>query len=240
MRKRAFDVVVISLAAVVWLPVVVAAALAVLVLSGRPILYNSRRWVGTDRVINMLKLRVMVPDAHRVMAPTDRGGRFLSTPPSSPLYTPIGRVLDRLGINEIPQFVHVLRGEMSIVGARPLTEAVRNCLGEQHPSFDQRWDASPAGLTGLPQLVGRMSLTDQQRLDLETAYTHSVRDDYSITRDFKILLFTVMITFGVKKPLSFDNAMELTRHRAPRATEIRVSRLAARASRVEPDADAVA
>ena len=103
--------------------------------------------------IEMVKLRVMVPDANKVTAPVE-AGRFLNTPPDSPLYTPIGRLLDRLGLNEIPQFIHVLRGDMSIVGARPLTDVVRDALSELHGDIDSRW-VTPAGLTGLPQLIGR-------------------------------------------------------------------------------------
>ncbi len=216
MKKRAFDVVVISLAAVVWVPVVAVAAAAVLLFSGRPIFYRSRRWVGPKTVIEMVKLRVMVRDAHKVTAPVD-SGRFLNTPHDSPLYTSVGRVLDRLGLNEIPQFVHVLKGEMSIVGARPLTDAVRGALTDQHADIDSRWE-TPAGLTGLPQLVGRCSLTDDQRLELESAYSRQSAASPSIALDFKILLFTVLITFGVRKPMSFDEALQLAAPRRQRST----------------------
>lgn len=239
MRKRMFDVVVISLAAVVWVPVVTVSAAAVLILSGRPIFYRSRRWVGPRVAIEMVKLRVMIPNASEFPEPIE-AGRFLSTPTDSPLYTGIGRFLDRLGLNEIPQFVHVLRGEMSIVGPRPLTDSVRTALQDEHPDLDHRWHTSPAGLTGLPQLVGRMSLTDQQRLDLEEAYADAVRDHYSLTKDFAILLYTVLITFGLKKPLTFDRAIELTQPPRARATNVRVTRFGPAAHGPAADADAVA
>lgn len=214
MRKRTFDVVVICLAAFVWVPVVLLGALAVLVFSGRPIFYRSRRWVGPRTAIEMIKLRVMVRDADKVVAPID-AGRFLNTPPDSPLYTPVGRILDRLGLNEIPQFVHVLRGEMSIVGARPLTDVVRAALLEQHGDIDARWE-TPAGLTGLPQLVGRQDLTDHQRLALEIAYSRRAATNGSVRLDFMILLYTVLITFGLKRPLSFERALEVARPRQVR------------------------
>lgn len=235
MKKRTFDVLVISLAAVVWVPVVLVSAIAVLVFSGRPIFYRSRRWVGPSSVINMVKLRVMVPDASRMVAPPE-AGRFLNTPPDSPLYTSVGRVLDRLGLNEIPQFIHVLRGQMSIVGARPLTEVVRSALLETHPSVDARWTNAPAGLTGLPQLVGRMGLTDAQRLHLEAAYSRKVAERYSVFTDFKILLLTVLITFGLKRPLSFEEALAVAQ---PRSRRHRVAELGTQAY-VTPDIDAVA
>lgn len=216
MRKRAFDIVVICLAAVVWVPVVLLGALAVLVFSGRPIFYRSRRWVGPRTAIQMVKLRVMVPDASKVVAPID-AGRFLNTPPDSPLYTPVGRILDNLGLNEIPQFLHVLKGEMSIVGARPLTEVVRTALMEQHDDLDTRWE-TPAGLTGLPQLVGRCDLTDTQRLHLEAAYSCRTAERPSVLLDFKILLYTVLITFGLRKPMTYDAAIQLAQGRTARRT----------------------
>jgi len=250
-KKRTFDVAVISLAAVVWVPVVLAAAAAVLLLSGRPIFYRSHRWVGPSAAINMLKLRVMVPDANRVKAPV-AAGRFLSTPPDSPLYTPIGRILDRLGLNEIPQFLHVLRGQMNLVGPRPLTDHVHAALGDQHPSLDDRWlsPLTPAGLTGLPQLVGRMDLTDEQRLQLEAAYSHAVHERYSVRLDFLILLYTILITFGLKRPMSYPDALGMARSRPARELG-RIRGIRRRAvtrrltashltAQVEADSDAVA
>ncbi|KRC53909.1 MULTISPECIES: sugar transferase [unclassified Nocardioides] len=216
MRKRVFDVVVICLAAVVWVPVVTLSAAAVLIFSGRPIFYRSRRWVGPGTIIEMVKLRVMVRDANKVVAPVD-AGRFLNTPPDSPLYTGVGRILDRLGLNEIPQFVHVLRGDMTIVGARPLTEMVREALVELHPDLDTRWE-TPAGLTGLPQLIGRHGVTDQQRLELEAAYSHRAATRPSVILDFRILLSTVLITFGLKKPMTYDKAMAMAIGRPARRT----------------------
>ncbi|MFC5727412.1 sugar transferase [Nocardioides vastitatis] len=234
MRKRLFDVVVITLAAVVWVPVVLLAALAVLLLSGRPIFYRSQRWVGPGRAIEMLKLRVMVPDAHTIKD-HDASDLFLNTLPDSPLYTPVGRVLDRLGINEIPQFLHVLQGHMSIVGARPLTDDVRDALVEAHGAIDDRWE-SPAGLTGLPQLVGRTALTDQQRLQLECAYSRLVMEGgYRIRTDFMILLSTVLITFGLRKPMTFPEALAFATLRPTR-----VRQLASQSYTPSRDVDAVA
>lgn len=236
MKKRAFDVVVICLAAVVWVPVVTLSALAVLVLSGRPIFYRSRRWVGPGTAIEMLKLRVMVPDAHRVTAPVE-AGRFLNTPTDSPLYTGVGRVLDRLGLNEIPQFLHVLRGEMSIVGARPLTDVVKAALTEQHADLDDRWltPTTPAGLTGLPQLVGRADLTDDQRLALESAYSARTATAASLRLDFMILLNTVLITFGLRQPMSYERALALTE---PRRRRLHAPELAPHQRYVAPAAEA--
>ncbi len=234
MRKRAFDYVVVCLAAVVWVPVVLTASLAVLVFSGRPILYRSRRWVGRGTAIEMAKLRVMVPNADLTPASTDTG-RFLNTPPDSPLYTGVGRILDRIGLNEIPQFVHVLKGEMSLIGARPLTDRVHAALIEEHSSLDDRW-LTPAGLTGLPQLVGRMDLTDDQRLQLESSYARSASTRYSLRLDFMILVYTVLITFRLKRPLTFEAALGMIPPARARRRRIEPAQLSPAACEVEVDA----
>ncbi|GAB2974126.1 sugar transferase [Nocardioides montaniterrae] len=214
MKKRLFDVVVVSLAALAWIPVVVLTSIAVLLLSGRPVFYRSRRWVSAKDAIVMLKFRVMIRDADRITEPIE-AGRFLNTPSSSPLYTGIGRVLERVGFTELPQLFHVLSGEMTIVGPRPLTDKVRECLLEQHPDLDQRWTHERAGLTGLPQLVGREDLTDTQRLMLEEAYDRMAGQRYRVTTDFMILLYTVMIVLRLKRPMSFEQAMSLADRHQP-------------------------
>lgn len=235
MKKRLFDVVVVSLAAVSWVPIVVVTSLAVLVFSGRPVFYRSRRWVGPTRAITMLKFRVMVRDAHKVVSPVE-AGRFLNTPADSPLYTSVGRILERLGLTELPQLLHVLRGHMTIVGPRPLTDVVRDCLFEQHPDLDQRWTNGPAGLTGLPQLIGREALTDSQRLSLEEAYDAMAGSRYRVTTDFLILLYTVLIVLGVKKPLSYEAALQLV----SRQPQHQVHLPQQQTTYAAPDADAVA
>lgn len=219
--KRAFDIIVVTLAAIVWLPVVLVSALAVLILSGRPIFYRSDRWVGPGALIEMLKLRVMVPDAAS-RPDVATGDKFLSTVSGSNLYTPIGQVLDKFGLNEIPQFIHVLKGDMSIVGARPLTHDVKQALVDYHRFIDDRW-LSPAGLTGLPQLVGRESLTADERLRLEAAYSRRVLQNYQFRVDFKILLYTVLITFGMKRPMTVDEALAVV-NRPVRTREMAATR----------------
>lgn len=234
MKKRLFDVVVVSLAAIAWVPVVTLCAMAVLILSGRPVFYRSRRWVGPNDAITMSKFRVMIRDASKYISPVE-AGRFLNTPSDSPLYTRVGRVLERIGFTELPQLFHVLSGQMTIVGPRPLTDLVRECLLEQHPDLDQRWTHERAGLTGLPQLVGRESLTDNQRLSLEEAYDQMAGHHYRWSTDYRILFSTVLIVLGLKKPLTYDQALELVRHR-PQVVHTHETATAAYAA----DADAVA
>ncbi|WGX97684.1 sugar transferase [Nocardioides sp. L-11A] len=209
--KRVFDVVVVSLAAVVWLPAVAGGALLVLITSGRPVFYRSNRLVGSGDPTKVVKFRTMVKNADRLVnrdtVPVT-STRFLNIAPDSPLYTRAGRLLEKCGLTEIPQLVHVLSGKMSIVGNRPLPTNVMNALLDEYSYAGDRF-LTAAGLTGPAQLVGRDALTDSERLRIEGAYCHAVIDGYRLRLDFTILLRTVLIVAHLKPSLSYTEVMDL-------------------------------
>ncbi|TWG91855.1 lipopolysaccharide/colanic/teichoic acid biosynthesis glycosyltransferase [Nocardioides sp. J9] len=218
--KRVFDLFVAVTAAIAWVPVLLGASLMVLLMSGRPVFYRSSRWVRNGEMVRTIKFRTMVKNADKLVNRTTvpvEGVRFLNIPPDSPLYTRPGRILEGLGLTEIPQLIHVLRGEMSIVGNRPLPDAVMKCLREEFPYADDRF-LTPAGLTGPVQLVGRDSLSDSERLRIEGAYCRAVLHGYRLRLDFTVLLSTVLIVAHLKKPLDYQGVMDLIdRHtRQPR------------------------
>ncbi|WP_370288129.1 sugar transferase [Nocardioides sp.] len=218
--KRVFDIVVTLLAAAVWLPVLSVAALAILLTTGRPVLYRSRRLVSTGEPMEIVKFRTMVKNAEQLANRTTvpvTTTRFLNIPPDSPLYTRVGRFLERCGLTEIPQLLHVLRGDMSIVGNRPLPKNVMDCLVEEYPYARDRF-LSPAGLTGPAQLVGRDALTDSERLRIEGAYCRAARSGYRLRLDFMVLLYTVLIVAHVKKSMDYNGVMAMIeRHSRQRA-----------------------
>ena len=216
--KRVFDLFVAITAAVAWVPVLLGSALMVLVMSGRPVFYRSNRWVRTGQMVRTVKFRTMVKNADKLVnrqtVPVE-GVRFLNIPPDSPLYTRPGRILEALGLTEIPQLLHVVRGEMSIVGNRPLPENVMQCLREEYPYAEDRF-LTPAGLTGPVQLVGRDSLSDSERLRIEGAYCRAVMHGYRLRLDFTVLLSTVLIVAHLKQPLDYQGVMDLIdRHTKP-------------------------
>jgi lipopolysaccharide/colanic/teichoic acid biosynthesis glycosyltransferase len=181
------------------------------VTSGRPVFYRSMRRVSTRDLMRVVKFRTMVKNADKIANRETlpvTNVRFLNIPPSSPLYTRAGRLLERCGITELPQFVHVLSGKMSIVGNRPLPDNVMDCLREEYPYADERF-LTPAGLTGPAQLVGRDALTDDERLRLESAYCRACVHSYSLWLDIAILVYTVLIVVGVKKPLDYQGVLDL-------------------------------
>lgn len=205
MKKRLFDLAVVLLAAIVWVPVLCLCALSILLLDGRPLLYFSTRRVFRSKSMRVPKLRVMRREADRIAnrqtLPFEAGVRFLNLPIDSPLYTPVGRVLERCCFTELPQLFHVITGQMSLVGNRPLPEDVICALREAHPSVEDRF-LSRAGLTGPVQLVGRARLSDHDRLRLEIAYCRLCETSYSARVDFLILLYTVLIAMRILRAFS--------------------------------------
>jgi lipopolysaccharide/colanic/teichoic acid biosynthesis glycosyltransferase len=165
----------------------------------------------------IIKFRTMVRNADKLVnretVPVT-GVRFLNISPDSPLYTRTGRMLERLGLTELPQLLHVLSGEMSIVGNRPLPDNVLSCLREEYPFADDRF-LTKAGLTGPAQLVGRDALNDSDRLRVESAYCLAAKHSYKMRLDFMILLYTVLITLGIREHFDYEGVLNfIDRHAA--------------------------
>jgi lipopolysaccharide/colanic/teichoic acid biosynthesis glycosyltransferase len=132
--KRAFDVAGACAGLLLFAPVMALAIAAVLIDDGRPLFFRQRRVGYRRRPFAILKIRTM------------RDGRT----------TRAGRLLRATGLDEVPQLINILAGEMSAVGPRPLTEADVRRLGWTGREFDFRWEAKP-GLTGLAQIAGAAS-----------------------------------------------------------------------------------
>lgn len=207
--KRSFDIVVTLTTLPIWVPALIVTALVLLVFERRPVFYVSQRVVAPGRPVRVVKFRTMINDAertyNRLVVPVKEGVRFLNVPSDSPLYTRFGRVVERIAFTELPQLLLVLKGDMSLVGNRPLPENVMSCLRAVHPSVDGRV-ATPAGMTGIVQLVGRDRVTDSQRLDLENTYCRVARKANTWKLDFLILLYTVLGVMRLRRPMTVDEA----------------------------------
>jgi undecaprenyl-phosphate galactose phosphotransferase len=171
------------------MPLAVAIA-CLLLLEGGPIIYRSRRLGREGKVFHLLKFRTMKPDADKILR------ELLARKPelrveweasyklaSDPRTTKIGRFLRVTSMDELPQFINVLCGEMSLVGPRPL-------LLEEVPHHQQSIDLYMSvlpGITGLWQVSGRNDLEYDQRRFLNDQYVQN----WSIWSDFVILLKTV-------------------------------------------------
>lgn len=225
--KRAFDVAMGLALIITVLPLLALAALGILILEGRPVFYVSRRRLDAGAPKAVCKFRTMRRDADRI-ANRDTvpvmATRFLNLPHDSPLYTPIGRLIERYMLTEMPQLFQVVSGRMSIIGNRPLPENVVASLRVDFPDVEDRFLVR-CGLTGPVQLVGRDFLSDAERLAMEIAYCKAVLNNYSPALDLKIFMYTVLGGFVRRYRFSPDEVVALImRHRkrtAPAPADMR-------------------
>ncbi len=188
--KRTFDIVGATVLLALASPLLLAITIAVRVSSRGPILYRSmRRGIG-QRPFACLKFRTMHTDAEELQADLEElneatGALFKIR--EDPRLTPVGRLLRRFSLDELPQLVNVLRGEMSLVGPRPLPERDYAMLDDWHR---KRYLVLP-GITGLWQVSGRSELDFDELVHLDFLYLES----WSLALDLTILLKTIPAVF---------------------------------------------
>ncbi len=184
--KRAFDMVVAVLVAVLLLPLWLLIALAIKLESRGPVFYVDRRIGVGEREFGMLKFRTMVAGAADIqpdLEEINEAGGALFKIRDDPRVTRVGRVLRRLSLDEIPQIVNVLKGEMSLVGPRPLPLRDYRLLESWHRA---RYAVLP-GMTGLWQISGRSGLTFDDLVRLDFTYL----ENWSIWLDITIIARTI-------------------------------------------------
>jgi len=189
--KRAEDLLLASIIVLLLLPLMTIAALLVRLSSPGPVLFVQPRVGFNNELIRVFKFRTMY--AHH----TDLHGASTTTR-NDPRVTPVGRVLRRLSIDELPQLLNVLKGEMSLVGPRP--HAIEMKVGERYyrdavHGYAGRHRVRP-GLTGLAQVRGlrgeiRTIERARQRVEFDKQYI----DNWSLWLDLKILLATAHVVF---------------------------------------------
>lgn len=185
-QKRAFDFCFALFAVVVTAPLLLAAAAAIRMTSKGPIFYRAER-IGLDgQPFTMLKFRTMVENADQQiesLLPLNQGAGMLFKIHRDPRVTPVGRILRRYSIDELPQFINVLKRDMSVVGPRPpLRREVENYDGE----VKRRLLVKP-GVTGLWQVSGRSDLSWEDSVRLDLSYV----DNWSMAGDLVIIARTL-------------------------------------------------
>ena len=184
--KRTFDIVASGLVLVVALPLWLLIALAIKLESGGPVFYVDRRIGVGEREFPMLKFRTMVVDAAALQADLEESNEAsgaLFKIRDDPRVTRVGRVLRRLSLDEIPQIVNVLRGQMSLVGPRPLPMRDHRLLEDWHRA---RYAVLP-GMTGLWQISGRSGLDFDDLVRLDFTYL----ENWSVWLDITIIAKTI-------------------------------------------------
>jgi lipopolysaccharide/colanic/teichoic acid biosynthesis glycosyltransferase len=175
---RALDTLVATVALIVLAPLLLIAAIAIKLGSRGPVLYRQRRVGRGDREFEMFKLRTMVQGSDPVGV-----GTIVTR--DDPRVTAAGRFLRRTSLDEVPNLINVLRGEMAIVGPRPTIPAQ---VDDYTPHQRRRHEVLP-GITGWAQVQGRAGIPWEERIELDVEYV----DRRSAALDLRILFRTAWL-----------------------------------------------
>ncbi len=191
--KRAVDIVGSSVVLIMFSPVLLLTALLIRLESRGPVIYRSKRSGTGYQVFDFLKFRSMYPDADKRLKEmqalnqykSEEGGVTFTKIKNDPRITRVGRIIRKTSIDELPQLLNVLRGDMSLVGNRPLP------LYEAEQLTTDEWAyrfLAPAGMTGLWQITkrGGNEMSAEERINLDVTYAKN----HSFWYDLKIMLKT--------------------------------------------------
>lgn len=186
--KRAFDILLSILALLLLSPVIVLIAVAIkLEDPGGSILYKQKRIGLNNKAFTILKFRSMVENAEKQTGP-------VLAIRHDPRITRVGRFLRPLRLDEIPQLINVLKGDMSIVGPRPEREHFTKILNKQYSLYQYRSTVKP-GITGYAQIMGKYTTDVKDKLIFDLYYIRN----YSLILDFIIMLRTFSVLLDHKK-----------------------------------------
>lgn len=186
-KKRVFDIVVSLFALLVSAIVTIPVAIAIKLTDGGPVFYTQTRVGRRGKTFKMIKFRSMVVNADKMKAElaeeSGQKGRFIFKMKNDPRITPVGKFIRKFSIDEFPQFLNVLRGDMSVVGPRPpLPEEV----AQYNQTYATRMLVKP-GITGPWQVSGRSNLSEEESEALDVTYVQN----WSMLGDVVLLFRTV-------------------------------------------------
>ena len=182
--KRVFDILISAIALLILSPVMLVTAIAIKTTDGGPVLYKQKRLTKDGKIFEVFKFRSMRVDAEK------DGVARLSVGDKDDRITPVGRVIRKVRIDELPQLLNILGGSMSIVGPRPERPEIAEQYEETLPEFRLRLQVK-AGLTGYAQVYGKYNTTPYDKLQMDLMYIAKP----SFLEDLRIILATIKILF---------------------------------------------
>lgn len=177
--KRTFDIIFSILAIVIFSPFMVLPAIAIKLCDGGPVFFKQKRLTIDGKVFDVYKFRSMVVDAEKAGVP-------MLASEHDPRITPVGRFLRKTRLDELPQLINILRGDMSVVGPRPERPELSEEYKKEMPEFEFRLKVK-AGLTGYAQVTGVYDTTPYDKLKMDLMYI----ENYSMRMDLQIILMTI-------------------------------------------------
>ena len=180
--KRSIDLIFSIIAVVISLPVVLL-VMILIKLDGGPVIYSQERLTIGNKLFKMYKFRTMIPDAEKFSGPVLAGEKDARI-------TPVGRFMRSIRLDEVPQLINIIKGEMSLVGPRPERPFFTEQFEKEIPEYRFRLKVK-AGLTGLAQVEGKYNTSVEDKLRYDLIYINN----YSMLKDFVIMLQTIKILF---------------------------------------------
>ena len=181
--KRVFDIIGSLLLLIITSPIMLVTAIAIKANDGGNVFYRQARLTENGKEFNIVKFRSMVMNAEDVT-----GVVFAKV--DDDRITPVGKIIRKYRIDELPQMINILKGDMSFVGPRPERTEIYDDITKTMPEFDYRLCVK-AGLTGYAQIYGKYNTTLRDKLLLDLYYI----EKYSLVEDLKLLLLTFKVIF---------------------------------------------
>lgn len=191
--KRMMDIVISLFALIVSSPIMLAVAVAIKVYDGGPVFFKQDRCTINGKVFKIHKFRSMIVDA-------EKDGKSIPATEHDPRITPIGNFIRKTRIDELPQMIDILVGNMSVVGPRPERIEHVKAYTEEIPEFSYRLKVK-GGLTGFAQIYGKYNTTAYDKLKLDLMYIQN----YSILMDIRLIFMTIKIMFMKESTEGFDD-----------------------------------
>ena len=191
--KRIIDIVCAAILLVIASPFLLITAIVIKLYDGGPVLYKQIRCTRDAKEFKILKFRSMRVDAEK-----DGVARLAAKNDSR--ITPVGKFIRAVRIDELPQLINILKGEMSFIGPRPERPEIIAQYMEEMPEFAFRMKVK-AGLAGYAQVYGKYNTTPYDKLKLDLTYI----EDYSVWMDIKLMLLTLKILFKAESTEGVDS-----------------------------------
>lgn len=193
--KRFLDIVVSGLMLIITCPFFLIIALLIKSTDQGPVLYTQVRLTKDGRKFSIYKFRTMIVDAEKKSGPVKAGDK-------DPRILPVGHFLRATRLDELPQLINILKGDMSLVGPRPERPELARIITKNIPEFDYRLKVK-AGLTGYAQIYGRYCTTSYDKLKLDLTYIRN----YSVWLDLKLILMTPKVLFMKESTDGFEEGL---------------------------------
>ena len=194
--KRAMDLLICGIAMIPLAPIMLIVAAAIKLEDGGPVFYKQARLTRNGREFDILKFRSMIVDAEKYQ------GAVLATD-QDPRITKVGKFIRATRLDELPQLLNILKGDMSIVGPRPERKVLADEISKTVPEFDFRLKVR-GGLTGYAQIFGKYNTGSYDKLRLDLMYI----ENYSVLLDIRLMILTLRIIFSKESTEGVDVAAE--------------------------------